>query len=164
MGCLVLRKATEYIKDGADEYTFISDFDFLEALEDRGHCLSALFGNLSGGLLPLKPICDVLECSLSELNRTPINETSKADMIKVIIDRHGLQEAAMIARAMLAYSMVGSLKKSQIDRDEMIKGMLEQIIGSESMTLKKRGLLWMGHWLSSAALTCLIFSVYSLLT
>ena len=65
----------------------------------------------------------------------------------------------MIARMMLSYAMVGSVKKHQMDREEMIKGMMSLIIGSESMSLKKRGCVWMAHWISSVFVACLIFSV-----
>lgn len=152
-------KNVEFIKDGDTEYCFAGDFDMLEKLEAKGHDLAEIFNTLCTGALPLTAITDTLIASLKTINSEPPQELSKSGTIKQIIEKYGLQEAAMIARMMLSYAMVGSVKKHQMDREEMIKGMMSLIIGSESMSLKKRGCVWMVHWISSALLACLIFSV-----
>jgi len=149
----------EYIKDGETEYCFAGNFGMLEKLESKGHDLAGIFNELSTGALPLEAIKNVLAASLHTKDAAEVLETDKPDLIESIIDRHGLQEAAMIARMMLSYSMVGSLKKQQLDRSEITKGIMSQVIGSESMSLRKRGLVWMGLWSFSILQTCLIFSV-----
>ena len=149
----------EYIKDGETEFCFAGNFGMLEKLESKGHDLAGIFNELSSGALPLTAITNVLAASLHTQNAVEILETDKSDLIESIIDRYGLQEAAMIARMMLSYSMVGSVKKQQLDRNELTKGIMTQVIGFESMSLKKRGLVWMGLWTFSIIQTCLIFSV-----
>ena len=156
-----MAKNLEYIKDGETEYCFAGNFDMLEKLESTGHDLAGIFNELSSGALPLLTISNILAASLQSKDAVNVLETDKAEIIKSIIDRYGLQEAGIIARMMLSYSMVGSVKKHQMDRDEITKGLMSQIIGSESMSLKKRGLVWMGHWLTSVFLACLTFSVLS---
>jgi hypothetical protein len=154
----------EYIKDGNDEYKFVGNFAFLERLEDKGYELTQLFSDMSSGSIKLGQVSDVVTASLTELNGEPVKETDKREIVTSIIERYGLQEAAMIARAMMVYAMVGSVKKSQIDKEEQIIGITSTIIGSESMTLKKRGLLWMAHWISSGLLAWLIFNASNQLT
>ena len=154
-----MAKNLEYIKDGETEYCFAGNFDMLEKLENTGHDLAGIFNELSTGALPLLTISNILAASLQSKDAVDVLETDKSELIKSIIDRYGLQEAGIIARMMLSYSMVGSVKKHQMDRDEIIKGLMSQIIGSESMSLKKRGLVWMALWGFSVLQTCLIFSV-----
>ena len=153
-----MAKNLEYIKDGKTEYCFAGNFDMLEKLENTGHDLAGIFNELSSGALPLLTISNILAASLQSKDAVNVLETDKAELIKSIIDRYGLQEAGIVARLMLSYSMVGSVKKHQMDRDEITRGLMSQIIGSESMSLKRRGLLWMAHWASSVVLACLIFS------
>lgn len=156
-------KNLEYIKDGETEYCFAGDFDMLEALEGKGYDLSTVYRLVSEGSLKIQLITDVICASLRQVDKKDINETSKADIARAIIERHGLQEVSMICHLMLNHTMVGSKKKSQIDKDQMIHGMMDQLIGSESMTLKKRGLLWMGQCAISATLACTIISLLNLL-
>ncbi len=159
-----MSKNLEYIKDGKTEYCFAGNFEMLDKLECKGHDLSNIYTDLNTGKISLSTIVDILCASLYQVDKAEVNETSKEDIAKSIIERHGLQEAAMICQLMMTYAMVGSIKKSQINKDEIITGMMDQIIGSELMSLKNRGLLWMAHWVSSAVAACLIIRFSSLLT
>lgn len=156
-----MAKNQEFIKDGDTEYCFAGNFDMLESLEGKGHDLADIFNTISSGSLPLTAITDTLAASLHTIDNEEPAELSKIDTVKTIIEKYGLQEAAMIARMMLSYAMVGSVKKHQMDRDEMIQGMMSQIIGSQSMSLKKRGFVWMALSVYSVFLACLTFSVLS---
>ena len=148
----------EYIKDGKTEYCFAGNFEMLERLESKGYDLAAIFNELSSGLMHLSTISDVLSSSMHTKNDAKVLETDKADLVKSIIDRYGLQEAAMIARLMLSYAMVGSIKKHQLDRGEMLSGLMSQITDSKSMSLKRRGLVWTALCTFFIVQVCLIFN------
>lgn len=132
----------------------------LEKLESKGHDLWQLFNVFAQGGLPFSKIVDVVSCSMEDLNNEKIKETDKAAIARDIIERHGLQEAGIIARAMLNYAMIGDKKKQQIDKGMQMTQAVEGVIGSPSMSLKKRGLLWAAHWLSLVVPVCLIIKFF----
>lgn len=141
----------EIFIDGDESLRFVADFGVMNALGDIGHDVNRLFSILSNGDMPVREIKDILVCSISD-----IDEHKKESVVIDLINRHGLQEASIIAQMMLSHGLLGSVKKSMLARRELVRGILDLFHPSPSTSLKRVGLLWGVMCVISTALACLI--------
>lgn len=148
------------IQDDDDTIRFISSWDNLYAIQEAGHDLADLFAQLSGGALPAKGILDTLICCINDIDGEEVKEAQKESVCKCIIEQYGLQEASIVARMMLTATLIGAKKNYQIQQGQLIRS----FIPSQSMSLRKAGLLWVATSLISAVVVCLIFKYSGMLT
>ena len=142
----------EIFEDGDKRIRMVGDFGLLSAVNSYGRDVALVFSDLSNGLMPPDDIRNILVCAAVD---EP--EEGRDKYIEGLITRYGLQECAIMARVMLSHAMIGDVKKSAMDRAEAVRGILETVLPSPSMSFTKAGLLWAGMVTVSTTLVCLIF-------
>ena len=141
----------EIVMDGDKSLRFVADFGALSQLDELGYDVNQLFTELSNGEMPIKKIHDILVCTISD-----VDEAQKSETIINMVNKYGLQEVSIVAQTMMSHAMLGSIKKSQLARRELVSGILDQFLPSPWTNLKRVGLLWVAMCATSTALACLI--------
>lgn len=146
----------EVFKDGDKEIKLVADFGFLVAINSTCRDVAYIYNDISAGLFPPEEIREILVCAMVD-----IPDDERRALAEDLITRYGLQECSAIAQIMLSHAMIGDVKKRAAARSEVVRGLVEQLIPSQSASLRKVGLLWTAVFLSSTALACLISSFYA---
>lgn len=147
-------------KDDDKIVIFAGDFDMARQINEAGRDVQAIFIDLSNGLIPAEDIRNVMIAGLVSVNGTDLPYSEIEDYIEYLISEYGLQECSMIARLMLSHALLGDKKKLQTVRAEEVRGMITDLIPSQSKNLPLLGLFLAVTSLISAGLVWLI-SKYS---
>ena len=147
------RPNEEVFDDGGKEIRLVADFGFLVAINSTCRDVAYIYADISAGLFPAEESREILSCAMIDV---PVDERkAKAEDL---ITRYGLQECSAVAQIMLSHAMIGDVKKRGAARAEVVRGLVEQMIPSQSENLRRAGLLWAAIFFSSTALACLITS------
>ena len=153
------RPNEEIFKDGDKEIKLVADFGFLTAINSSCRDVSFIYTDLSAGLFPAEEIREVIAAAMVD-----VPDDQRQKITEDLITRYGLQECAAMAQIMLSHAMIGDVKKRGLAREEVVRGLVEQMVPSQSENLKKAGLLWTGVVLISTLSACLIISCFMNLT
>ena len=148
----------EIFEDGDKHVRLVADFGFLIAVNSYGRDVAMIYTDLSNGLMPADDVRNVLVSAAAD-----IPDGERAEYIEDLITRYGLQECTVMARVMLSHAMIGDVKKSALDRAEVVRGLMDSLLNTQSMTFRKAGLLWAGTVTVSTLLACLIIKHTGLL-
>lgn len=149
----------EIFDDDGQSIRLVADFGFLCSVNSLGRDVALVFTDLANGLTPPEDVRNVLVSAAVD-----VPESDRVEYIEALITRYGLQECAIMARVMLSHAMIGDVKKSAIDRAEVVRGILEAALPSQSTSFIKAGSLWAGTVAASTLAVCLIFSYAGLHT
>lgn len=156
------RRANEEIfQDGDRSIRLVADFGFLESLNSLGRDVAIIFAGLSEGELNPTDIKNIIVCALVDIDGDEVKESDLEGVTEDLIERYGLQECSVMARILLSYALIGDIKKLGAGRAAKYQAIIDQFLPSQSISLKKVGLLWAVNCMTSAALVCLIFSYCS---
>ncbi len=150
------RPNEEVFKDGDKEIRLVADFGFLVAINSTCRDVSLIYADLSAGKFPPEEIRGVMVAAMAD-----IPDDERRAKAEDLITRYGLQECAAVAQIMLTHAMIGDVKKRGLARAEIVRGLVDQMVPTQSENFKRAGLLWMGIFLSSTTLACLITSYYA---
>lgn len=140
-------------------YSVEATWSFLERLKAKHRSLNGVYISLSSGELNPEYIKDVIASSVISVNSEFVNDAQRDKVAIEIIERFGLQEASMFAREMISRSMVGDIKKSQLDRNLETKSIMSQLLPSLKLShFWKVGLAWITVSILSGVLGSWIFS------
>jgi len=147
-------------------YIFRSNFQFIMALNEVSE-FDAI--EIAEKVNTYDPECirDVLIASLHCRDGVGTNEISMEDKKSIIEDfitLHGLQECCILAQSLITHSMIGSLKKKQIEENQTVSGMINGLLFSPWQNLKNHALLWAYVSMIFIALQCTTTKIYPLLT
>lgn len=151
----------EQISCGDDDYTFKADFNFTAVLEQNVGDPLDIHEEFSLGKCSPKRIRDVLCCSIQTKNGEEIQ--NKEAEIEDLITRNGLQDCLYLSNLLLAYAVIGDVKKSELRKLKPNK--LTELI-TEPFKLESsrdRRLLWGYHLIFSTVCLCANFSLLGLL-
>lgn len=146
----------EVFRVGDKAVRLVADFGFLTAVNSHGHEVSKAYVDLSSGDISPIVVRDVLACAMVDIDDCQAFAES-------IIEEYGLQECAIMAQIMLSHAMIGDAKKRSIAKREAMASVLDQMIPSQSTSLRKAGLLWAACFVISTAAACMTTSALSLL-
>ena len=141
---------------------FIADFGFGLSVCKMGRDITDIFSDLASGKLPVEDICNIMICSMHDIDGAEIKETDKKAIAEDIINKYGLQQCHQLAWVLLSHIMIGEKKSSEIDIAQRREAMTEKMNPGHSQSSKKVGLLWVAMWTSSTLLACMISSFYAL--
>ena len=150
------------VECGKDLYVFKADFSFLASLNEQAGDPMQLYTDFVGGSSDPQIIKTVMMASIKSLNGETVKD--KSGEIELLITKNGLQECWALVRHLLAYAMIGDLKKSELLKLKPNK--LAQLIAEPFLleSSKNRRLLWAYHLLISGFCACIRISLYVLLT
>lgn len=149
--------------DGNKAIRFISDNGFGKSINMMGKDISAIFSDLSSGLLPVQDIENILVCGIHDIDDIEVKEADRVIIAQQIIDDYGLQECHQLAWVLLSHIMIGKKKCSAIDVRQRREMMIQNLIPGLSTNSKKAGLLWVAIWISSTIAACMTSSFLNLL-
>ena len=135
------------VESGSDLYMFKSDFSFLASLNESVGDPMEVYTEFCNGKSDPEFIKGVMIAALKLKNGNTVNSVS--DEIELLITKNGLQECWALCRHLLAYAMIGDIKKSELHRlkpNKMLQLITEPFLLENS---KNRRLLWAYHLLIS---------------
>lgn len=146
----------------SDLYVFKSDFSFLAALKQAVGDPMEIYTNFCGGDSDPETIRGVMVAAVKSKNGDPIKDATNE--IEELITRNGLQECWALCRHLLAYAMIGDVKKSELHKLKLSK--LSRIITEPFLleSSRNRRLLWVYHLIVSGVCACISISLYVLLS
>lgn len=151
----------ELFEDGDRTIRFVADFGFGIAVSKMGKDITLIFNDLASGLMPIQDICNIMICGLSDIDGEEIKEGDKKQVAESLINSYGLQQCHQLSWVLLSHIMIGEKKSSEISVHQRVEAMTTEINPFHSTALRKVGLLWVGIWLSSAALACTTTSFFN---
>lgn len=127
------REGYEAVEVDGSDYLFKADFAFLAELKDESEVdPMVIFSAFASGESDPLLVRAVLISSIEAVDGLPLVDSDKRVIIENMITLYGLQEAWILAQHMLSYSMIGSVKKSQLGNLEK----MAQVLGGS-------------HWMNS---------------
>ena len=157
-----MSKLTETFIDEEREisYKCAATWCFLGELKNKHVSLNEVFNSLMAGHIDPIFIKDVISCSLTHINNNEIADSQREKTAIEIIERFGLQEASLLARDMISRSMVGDIKKHQLDQNLETRALVHQIFQNSKLNpFSKVGLLWVAVAASSGLVASLILNI-----
>lgn len=145
-------------------YTFKVDYNFLAELKEYGStdCMVIYNAFCAGEADPVY-IRNVLICSIRTIENSAVNDSDKQQVCEDLITLNGLQEAWMLAQHLLAYSMIGSIKKYLLRKQENIQEIVNSLSPFRFANLKNQLLLWVYLLLISGVCACINFKLFGML-
>lgn len=146
----------------SDLYVFKSDFSFLASLKQSARDPMEIYTDFCDGKIDPETVKSVMLASVKSKNGEHVKDISNE--IELLITRNGLQECWSLCRHLLAYAMIGDVKKSELRK--LKPSRLSRIITEPFLleSLKNRRLLWIYHILISGVCACTSISLYVLLS
>jgi len=144
-----------------DTYIFKSDFKFSASVMENVEDPMIVYHSFCAGECDPNIVKGVLVCAIETKNGEAINNADSE--VEELITRNGIQDSWMLARHLLAYAMIGDVKKLQLRRLKPNK--LTQLITEPFLleSSKNRQLLWAYHLMISGISVCFSFSLFALL-
>lgn len=146
----------------SDLYVFKSDFSFLASLNEAVGDPMDIYTDFCGGKSDPELIRGVMVAAVKTKNGEPIKDVTNE--IEELITRNGLQECWALCRHLLAYGMIGDIKKSELHKLKLSK--LSRIITEPFLleSSRNRRLLWAYHLVVSGICACISISLFVLLS
>lgn len=136
----------EQVDVGGDKYEFNFDFAALREMDEaRGHNCFVSASDLASGDSKPSLVLEILEVSIYRINGKEVTIADSRDEAKLFISRAGFQTAHTVGQTLLAFCLVGDVKKSVLQSLEAITKELNQVTNptdSPLMTFLNRLFLW----------------------
>lgn len=129
----------EEILVGKDLYRFKANFAFLQSLTECSDDPIEMYELFAQNKCDLNHVVDVLRVGIDSINDKPVID--KQSIIEDLISRFGLQKCWMLGYQLLSDAMIGTIKKSELQRDSKILGLIE-FASFPLASLKSQPLRW----------------------
>lgn len=151
----------EEVECGKDTYLFKADFSFAAAVKQTVGDPLKVYQKFASEECDPEQIKGVLCCSIKQKNGEDIK--NKEEEVEDLVTRNGLQECLFLCDHLLAYAIIGDVKKSKLRRLKPNK--LTELLTEPFMleSSRNRRLLWVYHLMNSGICVCTSFSLFVLL-
>lgn len=125
-------------------YVFRGNFGFLEKVKElTGRGVFDVVDSVAKG--DPEDVRDVLCASLVKIaadDADEMEDEQKRKTIEEFITKHGFQECNILANHMFTRSMVGDIKKNQIDQHKTVTSLIDHLMTSRLKRFRNHVALW----------------------